>query len=111
MGKEATYKPNSDNISIGLTIFAIGLFKKVILADNFAPTANSVFDIVAHGGQPMLTEAWIGTLAYTLQLYFDFSGYSDMAIGLSSCLMSNYQLTLTHHISRPISLTFGGAGI
>lgn len=91
-GQETTYKPNNDNISIGLTIFAIGLFKKVILADNFAPSANSVFDIVAHGGQPMLVESWIGTLAYTLQLYFDFSGYSDMAIGLS--LMFNVKLPI-----------------
>jgi alginate O-acetyltransferase complex protein AlgI len=78
-----TYRPNVESISVGLTLFALGLFKKVVLADQFALYANPVFSAVADGGQPMLLEAWIGALAYTLQLYFDFSGYSDMAIGLS----------------------------
>jgi alginate O-acetyltransferase complex protein AlgI len=82
-GYSETYRPNIDNINIGLTIFTIGLFKKVILADQFALYANPVFDATANGGNPVLIEAWIGALAYTFQLYFDFSGYSDMAIGLS----------------------------
>ena len=72
-----------ENASVGLTIFTIGLFKKVVLADGIAPFANSVFSVAAHGGAPTLLEAWCGVLAYTFQLYFDFSGYSDMAIGLS----------------------------
>jgi D-alanyl-lipoteichoic acid acyltransferase DltB (MBOAT superfamily) len=79
----ATFKLNFDNVNIGLTIFTIGLFKKVILADQFSLYANPVFDVVAAGGEPKLIEAWIGPLAYALQLYFDFSGYSDMAVGLS----------------------------
>lgn len=78
-----TYRPNAESIAIGLTLFSLGLFKKVVLADQFALYANPVFNAVADGGHPMLLEAWIGALAYTLQLYFDFSGYSDMAIGLS----------------------------
>ena len=78
-----TYKINLESISVGLTIFSIGLFKKIVLADQFALYANPVFNAVADGGQPMLFEAWIGAIAYALQLYFDFSGYSDMAIGLS----------------------------
>jgi alginate O-acetyltransferase complex protein AlgI len=78
-----TYRPNAESIAVGLTLFSLGLFKKVVLADQFALYANPVFNAVADGGQPMLFEAWIGALAYTLQLYFDFSGYSDMAIGLS----------------------------
>lgn len=82
-GHAGTYKLNTGNVSIGLTIFAIGLFKKVILADQFALYANPVFDAAAGGGEPKLVEAWIGAVAYTLQLYFDFSGYSDMAIGAS----------------------------
>lgn len=54
--------------------------EKVLIADNISPMVGPVYGA---GAQPQLLEAWIGTLAYTLQLYFDFSGYSDMAIGLS----------------------------
>jgi alginate O-acetyltransferase complex protein AlgI len=71
------------NISIGLTIFAVGLFKKVILADTASTFATPVFDAALAGADPTLVEAWGGMLAYTLQIYFDFSGYSDMAIGLA----------------------------
>ncbi len=78
-----TFRPNAESMAVGLTLFALGLFKKVILADQFALYANSVFDGAAQGNAPMFFEAWIGALAYALQLYFDFSGYSDMAIGLS----------------------------
>jgi len=78
-----TYRPNADSVAVGLTLFSLGLFKKVVLADQFALYANPIFAAAAQGGHPMLLEAWIGALAYTLQLYFDFSGYSDMAIGLS----------------------------
>lgn len=91
-GNAATYRVNLENINVGLTIFIIGLAKKVLLADQFALYANPVFDAVAGGGEPKLLEAWIGALAYTLQLYFDFSGYSDMAIGLSR--MFNVKLPL-----------------
>jgi D-alanyl-lipoteichoic acid acyltransferase DltB (MBOAT superfamily) len=66
----------------GLTMFGMGLFKKVALADSIAPFANTVFDGVAHGGSADFYTSWLGTLCYALQLYFDFSGYSDMAIGL-----------------------------
>lgn len=78
-----TYRVQWDNLSIGLTIFTLGLFKKVVLADGIAPYAAPAFDMAAHGGEPGFWEAWGGALAYTFQLYFDFSGYSDMAIGLS----------------------------
>lgn len=78
-----TYRINWENLSVGLTIFAIGLFKKVVLADGIAPFAAPVFDGAAHGNALTLLESWGGALAYTFQLYFDFSGYSDMAIGLS----------------------------
>ena len=71
-------------VTIGLTMFAMGLFKKVVLADSIAPFADKVFG-GAHGGMALDTAtAWIGALCYTLQLYFDFSGYSDMAIGLAT---------------------------
>jgi len=78
-----TYRPHWENISIGLTIFIIGLFKKLVLADGVAPFAAPVFSAAANGETLTLIEAWVGALAYTLQLYFDFSAYSDMAIGLS----------------------------
>ena len=78
-----TYRRNYDDIAVGLTFFAIGLFKKAVLADGVAPFANEGFAAAAAGQQLTLFEAWGGALAYTFQLYFDFSGYSDMAIGLS----------------------------
>ena len=87
-----TWRPDAESIAVGVTLFSLGLFKKVVLADQFALYASPVFDGVAAGGEPMLFEAWVGALAYTLQLYFDFSGYSDMAIGLSR--MFNIKLPL-----------------
>jgi alginate O-acetyltransferase complex protein AlgI len=81
--KKSTYKPNVISLALGLSYFTIGLFKKVVIADQFALYANPIFDAAAQGTQPLFFEAWIGALAYSLQLYFDFSGYSDMAIGLS----------------------------
>jgi len=72
-----------ENLSVGLTILVIGLFKKVVLADSVAVYATPVFDASEAGIGVTPHEAWIGALAYTLQLYFDFSGYSDMAIGLA----------------------------
>ncbi|MDO8607480.1 MAG: MBOAT family protein [Phaeospirillum sp.] len=68
--------------SLGLTVFAVGLFKKSGIADTFALYADTVFDAAAQGGRISLIEAWGGALSYTFQIYFDFSGYSDMAIGL-----------------------------
>lgn len=81
--KPEIYKPQLDNLSIGMTIFVIGLFKKLVLADMFATYATPVFALADHGGSINFFQAWEGSIAYTLQLYFDFSGYSDMAIGLS----------------------------
>ncbi len=79
----ANYRFNGENFSAGLCIFAIGLFKKIVLADGISPYADAVFNAAEMGRQPDTIEAWFGALAYTFQLYFDFSGYSDMAIGLS----------------------------
>lgn len=73
------------NLQIGVTIFIIGLFKKMVLADGCAEYATPIFTASADGiiFAPMV--AWVGVVAYSLQLYFDFSGYSDMAIGLARC--------------------------
>lgn len=77
------YRPRVAKIAAGLGLFALGLIKKIVLADGIAPYANAVFDATAAGHLPTTFEAWTGAVAYTLQLYFDFSGYSDMAVGLS----------------------------
>ncbi|XVJ68837.1 MAG: MBOAT family protein [Rhizobacter sp.] len=79
----AIYRWNHAHVAAGLAIFAMGLFKKVVLADGISPYADAVFKPVDLGALPTTTEAWLAAVAYTLQLYFDFSGYSDMAIGLS----------------------------
>ena len=75
--------PRWSNLSVGASIFIIGLFKKVILADNTAIYASPLF-AAARAGDPLtFFDAWLGAFAYSMQLYFDFSAYSDMAIGLS----------------------------
>jgi D-alanyl-lipoteichoic acid acyltransferase DltB (MBOAT superfamily) len=78
----ATYRFRYENLAIGATIFFAGLFKKVVLADNLAQNADAVFQASSQI-IPTLSDAWVGLLSYTLQIYFDFSGYSDMAIGLA----------------------------
>ncbi|MCW5751309.1 MAG: MBOAT family protein [Alphaproteobacteria bacterium] len=78
-----TFRPRLNNFAVGLTIFAIGLFKKTVIADGLAFYATPVFALADQGGNVTMLEAWSGALAYTFQLYFDFSGYSDMAIGLA----------------------------
>src|SRR3954468_707414 len=67
----------------GLAIFAAGLFKKVVIADNLAQFVTPVFAHLDAGGGVTTEWAWLSTLAYSLQIYFDFSGYSDMAVGLA----------------------------
>src|SRR5262249_34121899 len=67
------------NLTIGASLFTIGLTKKVCIADTLAPIVKSVFDGTAQG-QLQLGWAWLGVLAYAFQIYFDFSGYSDMAL-------------------------------
>lgn len=81
--KEFNHDIAVKNIVIGLSIFAIGLFKKTVIADGVAPYANVVFDSTPSNDPLTFFVAWGGALAYTIQLYFDFSGYSDMAIGLA----------------------------
>jgi D-alanyl-lipoteichoic acid acyltransferase DltB (MBOAT superfamily) len=80
------------NFDIGLAFLTLGLFKKVIIADSCAPWADEVFgaDKLLAAGDLLCRDAWRGALAYTMQLYFDFSGYSDMAIGLA--MMFNIRL-------------------
>lgn len=76
---------SAEDVAVGLTIFFIGLCKKSLLADSIAPHAQHIFAVATNGGPIDFFAAWGGVLAYTCQLYFDFSGYSDMAIGAARC--------------------------
>ncbi|MGE4511341.1 MAG: MBOAT family protein [Sulfurimonadaceae bacterium] len=80
---------NYRNIALGIFIFSIGLFKKVVIADTFAVWATAGFDTAT---TLSLFEAWATSLSYTFQLYFDFSGYTDMAIG--AALLFNIKLPI-----------------
>jgi len=79
--KDETYRPKRRNLQIGLTILIIGLFKKVVVADGIAAYATPVFAAAEAGQALSFGESWLGALLFAVQLYFDFSGYTDMAIG------------------------------
>jgi len=85
-------RPVAANLAAGLTIFLLGLGKKLVLADTFGSFADTGFAAASHGTVLTLIEAWYAVLAYALQIYFDFSGYSDMAIGLAR--MANVRFPL-----------------
>jgi alginate O-acetyltransferase complex protein AlgI len=80
---------NYQNVYLGIFIFTIGFFKKIVIADTFAVWASNGFDSME---QLNLIEAWISSLSYTFQLYFDFSGYTDMALG--AALIFNISLPI-----------------
>ncbi|MCE6999516.1 MBOAT family protein [Saccharothrix sp. S26] len=86
-----------DDIAAGFPRFALGLCKKVIIADSLAPMVDACFATPAD--QMTTSIAWLGAIGYTLQLYFDFSGYSDMAIGLGRML----GFRLPENFARPYS--------
>lgn len=86
------------NIAMGISLFTMGLFKKVVIADALSPWVGKVF---ARTDSLTFIEAWIGALGYTFQLYFDFSGYSEMAIGLG--LMFN--LKFPQNFNSPYQAT------
>jgi len=74
------------HLAVGLTLFTFGLFKKVALADGIAIHVTPVYESAAAGNTIALASAWIAAVGFTLQIYFDFSGYSDMALGLARCI-------------------------
>jgi alginate O-acetyltransferase complex protein AlgI len=78
VGKQAY---NTRNLQIGLTVLMIGLFKKVVIADGLAEIASPIFDRAERGIPIATSQGWLAAISYTFQIYFDFSGYSDMAIG------------------------------
>jgi alginate O-acetyltransferase complex protein AlgI len=81
-----TYWLNPRRLVLGLGLFVFGLSKKLLIADPLGQCADLIFHRVDGGLAPSPELAWTAVLAYTLQIYFDFSGYSDMAVGLSRCL-------------------------
>jgi D-alanyl-lipoteichoic acid acyltransferase DltB (MBOAT superfamily) len=91
------YRANRADLSVGLTVFAIGLCKKVIIADTMATVASPTFAAVLAGHQPTFGAAWVAVLSYAFQIYFDFSGYSDMALGLGRC----FGITLPLNFDAP----------
>ncbi len=90
--RDGRLRIKADNFAFGLSIFAAGLAKKVLLADQFAAIADPAFDAVAAGRTIGAGVAWTGLLAYSLQIYFDFSAYSDMAIGIGRIFGLNLPL-------------------
>ena len=84
---------NNRRFALGLFVFITGLAKKVLIADNIAPWANVIFE---HASRVNIIEAWVGTICYTFQLFYDFCGYSDMALGLG--LMLNIALPLNFDV-------------
>ena len=118
-----------ESIARGVTLFSLGLFKKVMIADKLAEWATGGFDLVAGGQAVGMADAWGATLAYTFQLYFDFSGYSDMALGLGALfgirlprnfdspyqatsigqLWNRWHITLSHFLRDYLFLPLGGS--
>ncbi len=90
LGQQLAPAARKDRFIRGCTYFTIGLFKKVVLADQAAALANPIFQRIGEGGGITGSEAWLGAIAYTFQIYLDFSAYSEMAIG--SGLMFGFQM-------------------
>jgi alginate O-acetyltransferase complex protein AlgI len=109
-------RPQHQNLADGALIFLLGLGKKLVLADMFGGFADIGFKAASQGASLTFFEAWYATLAYALQIYFDFSGYSDMAIGLARMLNirfplnfdSPYQATNIAEFWRRWHITLGG---
>lgn len=118
----------STNLINGLTIFSIGMFKKIIISNYLSSIADPVFSNIENGLMINTLEAWIGLFAFSLQIYFDFSGYTDMAIGLACCFgfilpinfnspykstsikdfWSNWHITLSRFLRMHIYIPLGG---
>jgi alginate O-acetyltransferase complex protein AlgI len=79
----ASCRVNKQNLAVGLTLLSFGLFKKVIFADSIALHVTPIYNNVAAGSRISFLAAWMAAIGFTLQIYFDFSGYTDMALGLA----------------------------
>jgi D-alanyl-lipoteichoic acid acyltransferase DltB (MBOAT superfamily) len=81
--QNASCRFEKENVAVGLTLLLFGLFKKVVLADNMAPLVTPIYEHAALGTHISFLMAWMAAIGFTLQIYFDFSGYTDMALGLA----------------------------
>jgi alginate O-acetyltransferase complex protein AlgI len=79
----ASCRFNQENVAVGLTLLLFGLFKKVVLADKMAVLVTPIYEHAASGANISFVAAWMAAIGFTLQIYFDFSGYTDMALGLA----------------------------
>ena len=97
-------KETKEDFFDGFSRFIVGLAKKVLLANSFALVADNAFDSVAGGNNVTILLGWLGAICYTLQIYFDFSGYSDMAIGLGRMFGFHFLENFNHpYISTSIT--------
>ena len=80
---KANFLLQKDKIALGIVIFTVGLAKKVLIADSLSGYVSTFYNSLLQDLLPNFWASWLGSLSYTFQLYFDFSGYSDMAVGLS----------------------------
>jgi alginate O-acetyltransferase complex protein AlgI len=94
-------RPHSEDFAVGLTLFFSGLFKKVVFADSIAVLIDPIWSQAASGHAPAVLQAWAAALGYLLQLYFDFSGYSDMAIGAARL----FGIKLPYNFDSPYKAT------
>src|SRR5262249_56161338 len=90
---QENFRFDISNFGFGLTWFALGLAKKILFADVVAQYATPIFNAAAAGQAAGLVDSWIGACGFALQLYYDFSGYSDMAIGLALIIRVPLPLT------------------
>jgi alginate O-acetyltransferase complex protein AlgI len=101
--QERRYGLDISDMSVGFSWFILGMGKKVLLADNFAVAAKKTFNA---NGPLNTTDAWVGALSYCLQLYFDFSGYSDMALGLARMFSIHFPLNFNSPFKAPNIIEF-----
>jgi alginate O-acetyltransferase complex protein AlgI len=92
---------NLADLSVGATLFVFGLFKKVVLADSIAPYVTALYERAGADGTLSLLPAWLAAVGFTLQIYFDFSGYTDMALGLARC----FGIRLPPNFDSPLRAT------
>lgn len=98
-------KENLDDFTAGITRFCIGLGKKVLIANNVAVVADHAFELLINGAfEASVAMAWLGAISYTLQIFFDFSAYSDMAIGLGKMFGFHFEENFNYpYISSTVS--------
>jgi alginate O-acetyltransferase complex protein AlgI len=99
--QSASCRAEGSQLALGLTLLAFGLFKKVVLADGIAEHVTPVYEAAAAGKSVSFFAAWLAAVGFTLQIYFDFSGYSDMAIGVARC----FGIKLPANFDSPLKAT------